>query len=77
MFVFYAIFSNFVFCQYHQYLINFFIFLKTSSEKSTQDIQPARHVTQPKEEWAVHVDIKTPVDDFYKRIPVMAKKVGG
>ena len=31
---------------------------------------------EPKEEWAVNVDINTPVDDFYKRIPVMAYKVG-
>ena len=27
------------------------------------------------EQWAVKVDIKTPVDDFYKRIPDMAYKV--
>ena len=31
---------------------------------------------EPKEEWAINVDINTPVDDFYKRIPVMAYKVG-
>ena len=30
---------------------------------------------EPKEEWAINVDINTPVHDFYKRIPDMAYKV--
>ena len=34
-----------------------------------------QRTVQPKEEWAVEVDIKQPVDDFYKRIPDMAYKV--
>ncbi len=42
------------------------------------DIADSSDVTSPreqKEEWAVRVDIKTPVEDFYKRIPDMAFKV--
>ncbi|KAL5012765.1 hypothetical protein ScPMuIL_011316 [Solemya velum] len=48
--------------------------VRKSSSQPMPESQKARVVVQPKEEWAVHVDIKTPVDDFYKRIPVMAKK---
>jgi hypothetical protein len=30
---------------------------------------------EPKEEWAINIDVKQPVDDFYKRIPDMAYTV--
>ena len=35
----------------------------------------SRRAGTEKEEWAVKVDINTPVEDFYKRIPDMAYKV--
>ena len=37
--------------------------------------EPAAPAGETKEEWAEMVDVNTPVDDFYKRIPVMAHKV--
>lgn len=36
--------------------------------------KPAAPTVETKEEWAEMIDVNTPVDDFYKRIPVMAHK---
>ena len=36
---------------------------------------PDKPKVEPKEEWAINIDINTPVGDFYKRIPDMAYKV--
>jgi len=38
---------------------------------------PGADRKQDKEEWAIKVDVDAPVDDFYKRVPDMAYKVGG
>ncbi|XP_077986520.1 superkiller complex protein 2-like [Glandiceps talaboti] len=35
---------------------------------------PAKTAKPPEEQWAVHVDVSTPVGDFYKRIPDPAYK---
>lgn len=32
-------------------------------------------VTEKQEKWAIKVDVHSPVDDFYKRVPDMAYKV--
>ena len=36
---------------------------------------PAKKVEEKKEQWAIKVDVNSPVADFYKRIPDMAYKV--
>lgn len=44
-------------------------------ENKTKAIPPEEKTkAEPEEEWAVNIDINTPVDDFHKRIPVMAYK---
>ncbi|XP_029633587.1 helicase SKI2W [Octopus sinensis] len=46
--------------------------VKVKEEKPETPAAPKPE--EEKEVWAVNVDTKTPVDDFYKRIPVMAYK---
>lgn len=38
---------------------------------------PLKKETVPTEQWAVQIDVSSPVHDFYKRIPDMAYKVWG
>ena len=48
----------------------------TPADKNTDtSSSPLVRKVEPKEEWAVDIDVKQPVDDFYKRIPDMAYKV--
>ncbi|XP_014780595.1 SKI2 subunit of superkiller complex protein [Octopus bimaculoides] len=46
--------------------------VKVKEEKPETPAAPKPE--EEKEVWAVNIDTKTPVDDFYKRIPVMAYK---
>ncbi|XP_016847296.2 superkiller complex protein 2 isoform X1 [Anolis carolinensis] len=46
----------------------------TPTPKSSPPAAPAPTAEPPKEQWAIPVDISSPVDDFYKRIPDPAFK---
>ncbi|XP_045196087.2 SKI2 subunit of superkiller complex protein-like [Mercenaria mercenaria] len=46
----------------------------TPSDKTTEVVTAPVRKEEPKEEWAINIDVNQPVDDFYKRIPDMAYK---
>lgn len=48
--------------------------VKEKKEIPASKTEPVAPTAETKEEWAEMVDVNTPVDDFYKRIPVMAHK---
>lgn len=49
--------------------------LVETSDVATETETIVKTKQPPQEEWAVSVDVNTPVDDFYKRVPDMAHEV--